>query len=69
MKIKNFHTTFLAPHGEAFEKERIIQLQKNYRSSQRILNDANTLIRNNRHRLAQQRFSKSIKGLVQCGQL
>ena len=59
--IKNFHATFLAPYGEDFVKERIIQLQKNYRSSQRILNDANTLIRHNRYRLAQKDFPNPLK--------
>ena len=43
--------------GEAYEKERIVQLQRNYRSSQRILNEADVLIRNNLQRLAQQSCS------------
>ena len=52
--IHHFIETFLTPFGADFEKERIIQLQQNYRSSQRILNEADVLIRNNSQRLAQQ---------------
>ena len=52
--IEHFKESFLSPFGEAFEKERIVQLQRNYRSSQRILNEADVLIRNNIQRLAQQ---------------
>ena len=49
--IEHFIESFLSPYGEAYEKERIVQLQRNYRSSQRILNEADVLIRNNLHDL------------------
>ena len=52
--IEHFKQSFLSPFGETFVNERIVHLQQNYRSSQRILNEADALIRNNIQRLAQQ---------------